>query len=179
MTRAGTILVLCIVAASCDPRLPIEPDLYVDFESIDAPTAPLIVQGKSLMNGIYEVVRGSGLFGNPIVGKWVGNRWCLYAQHDVVYAVCAGGSSGDSIKLRGYVRTVRSGAGTRVRLTISRDDGGADVIAGIAPASIRILGTTDDGGAIELRRVRDIRPSTFEILAHRGGGRNSDRLGIS
>jgi len=179
MKRIGSLLSLCLVALACDPRLPIEPDLDVDFESIDAPTTPLSEQAKLLMNGVYEVVRGNGLVGNPVVCKWVGNRLCLYAQHDVVYVVLAGGSSGDSIKLRGYLRTVRSGGGTRLRLGIARNDGAADLIAGIHPESIKVIGASEDGQNLELRRLRDIAPPMVETLAHRGGARNSDRLGIS
>ena len=179
MKHCVVVIVLCAAMGSCDPRLPVAPDLYVDFEAIDAPTAPLSERSKSLMNGVYEVVQGSSELGNSVVGKWTGNRWGVYSQHDVVYAICAGGSSEDSIKLRGYVRFVRSGSGIRVRLTISSNDGAPEVIAGVAPASLRIHGTTEDGITIELRRVSDIRSSPFEILAHRGGARNSDRLGIS
>jgi glycerophosphoryl diester phosphodiesterase len=42
-----------------------------------------------------------------------------------------------------------------------------------------MFGMLEDGREIELRRVRGIRSSSFQVLAHQGGGRNSDRLGIS
>jgi glycerophosphoryl diester phosphodiesterase len=52
-------------------------------------------------------------------------------------------------------------------------------ISGVDPPSLRIVGATEDGKVIELRRLRSINTSHFDILAHRGGGRNSDRLGVS
>ena len=179
MKRRAMTILLCALMGSCDPRLPTEPDLFVDFEATDASTSPLSAAGKSLMNGVYEVVRGSGFLGNPIVGKWIGNRWCLYAQHDVVFSVCAGGSLGDSIELRGYVRSVRSGSGSRLRMSVSSADGAREVIAGVSPVFLRIQGETEDRREIELRRVRGADTAHFDVLAHRCGGRNSDRLGIS
>ncbi len=173
------VILMCTVMGSCNPGLPTAPDLYVDFEMIDSPTNPLNPAGKSYMDGVYEVVQGKGKLGNPVVGKWIGNRWCLYSVHDVVFCVCAGGSLGDSIKLWGYERVVRSGSGTRLRLTIAGNDGARDVISAVKPVSVRFLGVTDDGEQIELRRIRDINSARFERLAHRGGARNSERLGIS
>lgn len=164
---------------SCDPRLPAGPDLYVDFESIDAPAIPLSDTSRWLMNGVYEVVQGSSEVGNPVVGAWTGNRFRVSSQHDVVYSISAGGSRGDSIQLRGYMRIVRSGSGSRVRFNVSGSDGAREVIARVLPGTLRILGETEAGTKLELRRLRGISPSSFAVLAHRGGGRNSDRLGIS
>jgi hypothetical protein len=125
MKRCVFVIVMSVSMGSCDPRLPIGPDVYVDFESIDTPTTPLSETGKSFMNGVYEVVQGQSELGSLVVGKWTRNRWRLFSQHDVVFSVCAGGSLGDSIKLLGYIRAVRSGSGTRVRFNISRNDGAA------------------------------------------------------
>lgn len=179
MKRCAFLVLMAVGMGSCDPNLPVGADVYVDFESIDSPTVPLSEVGRSYMNGVYEVVQGQSELGSVVVGKWFRNRWRLFAQHDVVFSVCAGGSLGDSIKLVGYVRAVRSASGTRVRLNIASTDGGAEVVAGIQPRTVRILGVTEDGKTIELKRMRSINPERFEVLAHRGGGRNSDRLGLS
>ncbi|HCA79858.1 MAG TPA: hypothetical protein DEP53_09000 [Bacteroidetes bacterium] len=180
MKRLLLIIAACLRLGSCVPEFPSGPDLFVDFESIDAPTTPLSDAGRSAMNGVYEVVDGKDLLGNPVVGKWVGKRWCLFSQHDAVFSESAGGSSGDSVKLFGYLRTIRSGSGIRVRFKILQQDGAVEVISGGIPTAIRIQGTIlEDGRKIELRRVRSIHSRSFHILAHQGGGRNSDRLGIS
>lgn len=179
MKRCAVLILMCVGMGSCDPRLPagyVDPDV---FEFIDEPTVPLSAAGKSFMNGVYEVVQGSSELGNPVVGRWIGIRWCLFSQHDVVFSVCAGGSSVDSIKLLGYMRYVRSGSGTRVRFLISSNNGAKELISGAIPPSLRIQGETEDHKKIELRRIGKVNPLRFEILAHRGGGRNSDRLGIS
>jgi glycerophosphoryl diester phosphodiesterase len=168
------------MAGSCVPEFPSGPDLFVDFESIDAPTTPLGQASKTVMNGVYAVVEGRDVLGDIVVGKWIGNRWCLYSEDDARFSETAGGISGDSLKLVGYFRTVRSGSGMRIRLKVLKNDGAREVISGITPASVRILGTIiEDGRKIELRRMRGTHSSRFQILAHQGGGRNSDRLGFS
>ena len=128
MKRTVAVMLMCAGMGSCDPRLPSSPDLFVDFGVIDASTTPLSPRGKSFMNGVYDVVQGTGELGTTVVGKWVDNRWCMYSQHDVVFSVCGGGSVGSSIILRGYIRIVRSGSGTRVGLSISTDEGGRELI---------------------------------------------------
>jgi glycerophosphoryl diester phosphodiesterase len=174
------VILMCVGMGSCNPGLPTAPDLYVDFEMIDTPTSPLNPVGKSYLEGVYEVVKGNDELGNPIVGKWVGNRWCLYSQQDVVFSVCAGGSLGDSsIQLWGYTRIVRSGSGNKVQFTVSPNDGAREVISARPPSALRFQGVTDNGEQIELRRIRNINSSRFERMAHRGGARNSERLGIS
>lgn len=183
MRRLTLVILMCMGAGSCARQLPTGPDLFVDFRIIETFADTLSSTAKSIMNGVYEVVDGSDVLGNPVVGRWVGRRWCLYSQHDAVYSESAGGASGDSIQLTGYVRYIRSGSGTRVRFTISSNEGGWEILRDSIPSSLRIRGTRADGGKIELRRARDITSSPpqspFHVLAHRGGARNSDRLGIS
>ena len=179
MRRRFAVILICAGMGACNPGLPTAPDLYVDFEMIDTPPSPLNPVGKSYMEGVYEVVKGTDELGNAVVGKWIGNRWCLYSQQDVVFSVCAGGSLGDSIKLWGYTRIVRSGSGNRVEFTVSGNDGAREVISAVPPPSLRIQGATENGEQIELKRIRTINTSPFVRLAHRGGARNSERLGIS
>ena len=173
------VIFLCSGMVSCDPRLPASPDLFVDFEVIDFPTTPLSPAQQSLMNGVYGVAQGGSDFGDPVVGRWVGNRWCFYSQHDVVFTVSAGGWLGDSIKLRGYVRMVRSGTGSRVRLEIAASDGGTELLSATPPPPLRIHGAAENGTTIDFTRHRATDTTHFDVLAHRGGGRNEDRLGIS
>ncbi len=177
--RSIASFLVLLAMVSCDPHLPSSTDLYVDFEIIDAPTVALADSAKVIMNGVYVVEQGTSVLGDTVVGKWVDRRWCVYSQHEVVFAECAGGFSGDSIKLRGYLRNVRSGSGSRLRLKVLRDEGAAGIFGGVTPGILILQGSTEEGERIVLRRVRSISASPFHIIAHRGGARNSDRLGIS
>jgi glycerophosphoryl diester phosphodiesterase len=179
MKRILVVIPLVVLAFACTSQLPPVPELFSDFELIDNPTTPLSAAAKSAMGGVYAVVDQDGLLGDEVVGKWVGNRWCLWSQHDAVYSVNAGGSSGDSIKLTGFIRAIRSASGTKIRLMIARDDGAGAIVAGNPTDMVKIRGTKENGDRFELLRLRGIDSSSFHIMAHRGGGRNSDRLGIS
>ncbi len=177
--RSLLCLLVCASWLSCDPRLPVSADVFVDFDMIDSPTSSLSETSKQAMNGTYDVIQGQNKLGAVVAGKWIGNRWRLFSQHDVVFTVCAGGALGDSVRLIGFIREERSASGTRVRFSIGRGDGAQELVRGERPSAIRLLGTTEDGQVVELRRARDLNRSPFHVLAHRGGGRNSDRLGIS
>jgi glycerophosphoryl diester phosphodiesterase len=167
----------CLV--SCVSELSTEPDFFMGLEFIDSYT-PIDSVAKNNMNGVFQINDGKYLLGdNTVVGKWVNNRWCLYANHDVVFAETGGGSSGDSIEFVGYIRTVREGTGTRIKLNIHSNDGAKDILSGKAPANFVITGTTNEGLGIKLTRLGDISTSSFHIVGHRGGCRNTERIGIS
>jgi glycerophosphoryl diester phosphodiesterase len=182
MTRRFIIMVaFCLGIGSCIPEFPSAPDLSSDFEMIDMPTTPLGPGGRSAMGGVYDVQEGKDLLGDSVVCKWVGKRWCVYSNTDVIFAETAGGALGDSVKLWGYVRTVRSGEGTKMTFTILPGNGGRAIVSGGIPQEVKIDGLTQGGQRIQLRRQRSLNsnPIEFHVLAHQGGGRNSDRLGYS
>jgi len=159
-------------------HLPTEPELYVD----DKYTVQLSDSSKSAMNGVYAVNYGKDLLGEEVVGIWKDRKWCMYAKHDVHFLECAGGPIGDLIEINGYIRIVRSGSGQNLNLTISTEEGATELIQEIVAEEITIRGTASEGTQIVLRKVRSINnnsPAEFYVIAHRGGGRNSERLARS
>ena len=175
--RRFTFLFLLIVT-SCIMHLPTEPELYVD----DKYTVQLSDSAKTNMNGVYAVDYGKDLLGEEIVGIWKDRKWCMYAKHDVHFSECAGGPIGNLIEINGYIRIVRSGSGQNLNLTISPEEGATELIQEIVPEEIIIRGRASDGTHIALRKIRALNDSTtnnFYVIAHRGGGRNSERLGRS
>lgn len=156
------------MVAGCVSELAPVAELEVDLERIAASATPLTEAEQQTMNGVYAVEHGEGLLGDTVVGRWINNRFCLHSTLDVMYAELAGGWTDGSITLGGYVRIVRSGRGTNVQLEGSLNPG-------------IIVGSTTDDEPITLLRVRDhySGPRRIHVLAHRGGGRNSERLGIS
>lgn len=167
-----------LILTSCIMHLPTEPELFVE----DKYTVQLSDSSKSLMNGVYAVDSGKDLFGEEVVGIWKDRKWCMYAKHDVHFSECAGGPIGDLIEINGYIRIVRSGDGQNLNLTISPEEGATELIQGIVPDEIIIRGKAYDGTHIALRKIRalnDSSPNNFYVIAHRGGGRNSERLGKS
>ncbi len=175
--KQSTFLFLLILN-SCLILLPTEPDIYVN----DDYTVQLSENSKSVMNGVYAVDDGQDLFGEEVVGIWKNRRWCMYAKHDVHFSECAGGPVGDLIEISGYVRIVRSGSWQNLNLSISPDEGATELIHDTIPKNIVIRGKASFGSDILLRKIRPINytsPADFYVIAHRGGGRNSERLGKS
>lgn len=167
-----------VILTSCLMHLPTEPELYVN----DKYSVQLSDSAKSAMNGVYTIDYGKDLFGDEVVGIWKDRKWCMYAKHDVHFSECAGGPIGDLIEINGYIRIVRSGSGQNLNLTISPEEGATDLIQGIILEKITIRGKASDGTDIVLRKVRSINnnsPAEFYVIAHRGGGRNSERLSRS
>lgn len=171
------LFLTCLLVTSCFNQLPNEPE----FKKVIPYDFHLSNSAKLTMNGIYTVLDGRETFGDEVVGKWSNNRWCLYSKHDVVYSTSAGGIEGDTVKFNGYFRIVRSGSGFQLNMRILPNEGAFELIENNNPDKIILRGSTDDGTTITLQRARNLfkRESDFHILAHRGGGRNSERLGIS
>ena len=172
-----TLIFLMLIFSSCLFNLPTEPDFYIN----DTYTIQLTDSAKFYMTGVYSVEEGNGLLGDEVVGIWNDRKWCMYTKHDVLFSESAGGLVGDSINTAGYIRIVRSGSGYNLKLTISPEEGAMELIQGIKPTKIILRGKSSAGTKIVLKRIRSIinSPTTFYILAHRGGGRNSERLGKS
>lgn len=187
------ILVLIIstallALASCDNIVEIDHPI-VDPSGFLDQTTPLPDYSKSLMNGIYVVVNGSEQFGEQVVLKWNGNNLSIFSSKDVGYFVMQGGSLDSVLFFMGYWRfRVNSETGP-VSFYISRDEGGAQLLSNdTTNLKITLRGAYGNGTELPnkvlvleyLRPFSDfVKQSDFYILAHRGGGRNSEYLGVS
>lgn len=178
------ILISFIIFTSCISELSTGPSPVV----IDIVVWPLNESVKQYMNGIYEVVEGKNLFGDRVKCSWVGRRFCIHSEHDVVYSVNSGGFAiivtdtitvSDSIILSGFARIVRSGAAYNINLYVKPGEGANNLSKSTLPQNLMIRGNTWNGTNIVLKKIKGLKKSGMHILAHRGGGRNSERLGIS
>jgi len=181
-------IILTFIFISCTSKLPLEPNVSLSVPK----TESLSKNEKLLMNGVYSVTNGSDILGDEIVGRWIDSSWCLYSKHDVVFSENMGGFDNDnSIFFSGYIRLVRSGGGIEISLKIFPDEGALDLKNNVRPANLTIKVSTSEGEKIELHWARmlydpvkkdSLKIGTnkeFNIIAHRGGGRNSERLGKS
>lgn len=166
-------------------KLPSAPDLKEKIEYFRDSVDELSTNQQELMNGVYEVVNSQELFsGNVIVGRWVNNSFMLYSTNDVIFSENIGGflkNYPDSISFRGYILVVRSGTGDSCTLNMNYNFT-RKIINGTKD-SFEISGFVKDK-KILMRRKKDLFKPTegspdFFIMAHRGGGRNSERLGFS
>lgn len=150
-------------------------------------TYPLTDASKQIMDGVYQVSEGSDFFGEQVVVKW--NRTnLLIACDNGKYFVLGAGRLDSVIFLDGYWRNGYSDGTGATTLMISRDKGGSQIVKGVIPPSITIVGNYGFSYNLADKELvltwlrpfsEKVRNSKFNILAHRGGGRTSDRLPVS
>jgi glycerophosphoryl diester phosphodiesterase len=182
------ITVLLFLIASCEFVVDVEYP-FVDSSGFMNQTDPLSNDSKSLMEGVYKVIEGNEYFGNNIVLKVSGEKLSAFTNKNVGYMIFQAGSLDSVIYCSGYWRF---GAGTEtglINFTISSSEGASNILAGdTTNLQIKIRGEFGDGNnppdkTFQLEYMRpfsdSVKQDNFFILAHRGGGRNSDNLQAS
>ena len=159
-------------------------------------TAPLPFTTRHALEGVYAVTDAGKTFGDYVVLRWsyvadgpdTTHYLSLFAGREVSYFIMQGGRKDNTLHFTGYWRKMTSFLTGNASFTILPDDGGTS-LTGSNPRAQRdtltFTGRFDNGEgtageSISLRYLRPIlvtRP--FAIIAHRGGGRNSDMLPAS
>jgi glycerophosphoryl diester phosphodiesterase len=195
MKTVCSLLFFLFCFASCkrdvDVSVPVN-----DWDLFQSPNArPLPAWTQPKIEGVYTIEEGSDLLGNAAALKWsytvVGNdtTWHLsaFCSADAAYLILQGKQLNGEILLNGYWRKNVNDETGKVRLTITGSNGATSLLdTGAArPANLRMagvygLGDGQPGSPLSLRFNRNLRSNAgFEILAHRGGGRNADLLPAS
>jgi len=168
------------------------------WDLFDSPTAtPLASFTRNKTEGVYTLEQGADAFGNLTAAKWSytanGNDTVYHLSFFLgragAYFICEGKQRDSSILLNGYWRRMTTTETGKVRLTITKEAGARHLLrqALFNPATDNItitgvysLGNTTPDLPITLRYTRPLRTITsFEVLAHRGGGRSADLLPAS
>ncbi|WP_121353624.1 glycerophosphodiester phosphodiesterase [Flavisolibacter nicotianae] len=188
-------LLLLFLFVSCQELIdaPV-PSLYWErFEAAGA--RPLSASALQQLEGRYQVQVADDDFGDSAIVKWTydiqgkdtSHYLSFFCKEDVRYFILQGKSLGDSILLNGYWRNVENTKTGKAHFVISSRDGAFAVHsgAGASPGSFYIkgrYGMFDDEPQKEINFRYD-RPLysgvPFQIVAHRGGGRNNDLLPAS
>jgi glycerophosphoryl diester phosphodiesterase len=149
---------------------------------------PITAETMRAMEGVYAVQEGHQLFGDEVVLKFAGQGLSLFAGRDAVYCFLDAGVQDSSLQLAGYWRRQVSVETGVLRLAIDGAGGGGMLQRGQRPrrGEVMIEGSFSGAGGQGGRPVLLTydRPlyeagKPFLILAHRAGGRNSDRLPAS
>ncbi|MDH4070145.1 MAG: glycerophosphodiester phosphodiesterase family protein [Ignavibacteria bacterium] len=187
MTRLACFLLTAILVSSCSNTVEIDFPAFSD--TILAGTVPLTKSSTSRMEGVYIVVEGQAQFGETVALKWSGDLCSIFSGTSGGYLVFQAGSQDSTILLEGTWRYSVSTETGLTRMSIAADEGGDRLIADTSGSFDIILrgtfghGDSHTGSNLVLRYERRfaevVRTKPYWILAHRGGGRNSDYVGAS
>jgi len=182
------IFVISFITISCDVIVDWEEPEFLDG-SILTETNPIDENTKNKLEGIYKITKGTEHFGVEVVFKFYNNTLSVFGSKSGTYLQLEVGHKDSEILFEGSWRHFLSADGGLVRLFITKDDGGEKLLdSSTSFSTIKLSGSygndeTPLSSELSFEFVRsisdDVSSKEFYILAHRGGGRNSDFLGAS
>ncbi|NWF88390.1 MAG: glycerophosphodiester phosphodiesterase [Ignavibacteriaceae bacterium] len=182
------ISIICLLLASCEPIYDlVQPEF--SSESFLKNTDSISYKIKQRIEGVYRVVKGSGHFGDIVIARWSGETLSLFGRNHGAYFILKSGSKDTLLLFEGKWRYAVSTETGLVRFAINKRTGLDSLLNDTSGTkSFSFVGTfgsdndwqTDE---IQLSYIRPfsetVRNKDYYILAHRGGGRNSDFVGAS
>lgn len=188
MKKILILIASLLLIYSCNNEVDIT-NPVVDPSNFLSQTTPLTNNSKLVMDGVYEVVDGKDLLGDQVVVKWNRDRLSIFSSKNGGYLVLEAGYLDSVIFFEGYWRYSTSSETGVVSFYIPSDEGGSKIILGDTTATtISFIGEYGNGNGLADKKLvlkfkrdfsQEVKQSDFYILAHRGGGRNSDYLGVS
>lgn len=159
--------------------------------SVDVPTiaqsrltaaTPMTSSQRRSLNGVYTIESGTDRLGKWAVVQMTGATISIYTGKNAGLFVLKNGIVDSAVVMEGYWRYTQSSETGSAWLEVQRDSISRAVLRGEpSPAPIVIAGMLADGSSepsipVRLRYDRPLKDPAFAVIAHRGGGRNSDRL---
>lgn len=188
MKKLLILIVSLLLFYSCNNEVDIT-NPVIDPSDFLSQTTPLTNSSKLVMEGIYDVVEGKELLGDQVVVKNTRDRISIFSGKKGGYIVLDAGYLDSVIFFMGYWRYATNSETGAASFYIPADEGGSNIISGdTSAATIRFVGEYGVGTGMADKKLvlkfnRDfsqkVKQNDFYILAHRGGGRNSDYLGVS
>lgn len=131
-----------------------------------------------LLNGIYEATEGANFAGNKAVGKASRGRFSILLGKGADFSILESGISSDTIIFEGYSRDLINYKSGKVRIWILPSEGSREILNGNIPELVVLrceFYFSNKPQLVTLKLMKKIVfDSGFLVIAHRGGGRNSD-----
>lgn len=188
MKKILLLIISLILIYSCNNEVEVITPI-VDQSNFLAQTYPLPSHVKPIMEGIYDVAEGTELLGDQVVVKWNRDRLSIFAGKNGGYLVLNSGYLDSVIFFFGYWRYSTNTETGATKFYIPANEGGRAILAGDTTfTAINFIGEYGFGNELAANPLtlkykrpfgQKVKESNFDILAHRGGGRNSDYLGVS
>ena len=183
-----SLSMLLLFTISCSNDIDVIFPSFNDGSIFDG-TIPVPDYSKRRMEGVYNITSGNEFFKDKAVIKWSDpNILSIFCEKDGAYMVLKGGIKNSALYFEG---TWRYSYGTEtglVRLTIAQDKGGTELLEdSTSNFTVEMEGYFGEGNnqpvrSLTIKFERKFSPAVndkYWIVAHRGGGRNSDYLGVS
>lgn len=185
--RLILISLIFLFVISCRDAEITQPE-YADGSILEGAT-PLPDSIKPALEGVYKITDGKDFFGETIALKWQGDKLIAYGYLYGSVMELNAGIKDSVLWFEGIWRHMQNTENGLVRMKISANVSGA-ILSGSAPEENDFVfdgsygyGSSPNSRKLNLFYKRPFNPeaieSDFLIIAHRGGGRNSDYLGVS
>lgn len=189
MKKSLSFILLLVIVVSCSNEIDIVFPTFSDGSILEG-TLPVPDQAKRRMEGVYQIISGNEFFGDAAVIKWNDpGLLSIFCQKVGAYIIIKGGVKDSSLLFEG---TWRYAFGTKtglVRLVIPKDKGGNELLAdSTSEFTVNLIGGFGEANdkpdkSFVLKYARPFSQSVLQdnywIMGHRGGGRNSDYVGVS
>lgn len=187
----GILFTVCFftITSGCENTTDIIlPKFESDSLFLNAKSLPANTMKK--FEGFYQINESNTPFGQNLVLKYNAGKICLFCERNGVYFILEGGFRNDSIGFSGLWRNpLNIGMGT-ARLLVLGNKSILEMLKNgenVDPTELQFQIITqgsiegDRNQTLNLRFMRALTRTdeTFWIIAHRGGGRNSDLLPYS
>ncbi len=187
MKKLIAAILLMFVFTACENVVELlEPD-YSDGTILTG-TEEIQPESRPMFEGIYSVSKGASNFGSYVVLKWRGNTLSVFGKKLGTYFILNGGVKDSTILFEGHWRHALNTENGLIRLEITSENGARELLnrdsltKPIVFTGSYGFGNTPNTESLELtfhRRFSEEARKKFIVVAHRGGGRNSDYLGAS
>jgi glycerophosphoryl diester phosphodiesterase len=143
-------------------------------------TVPIADSDKTYFEGVYELQDGNQSFGSKLIAKWKHGTLCFFGEKEGQYMNLEVGfnASDSSFRMSGLWRSPIHDNQGQIQFVIAKEEG-AKTILNHGSQGIIMRGQMDGLGIVlSFKRTfsAHVLSRSFALLAHRGGGRNSDNL---
>ena len=182
--RPVLIILVCVVAGCVSALDPVVyPDIATEWRALGIKS--LVSKQKDVVTGVYSVEDGSAYLGDTVTMRYDGDRVAMYSASNVVFVSGFVGIRDSVARMLAAYRAVTGSLVGRLDMSTLANDGMKDLGNGVGQGrDLTFVGMLEiNGERVSVRLVKkgliNTRLRGFTIIAHRGGGRNSERLGYS
>lgn len=154
-----------------------------DESSILTGKTPLENIDSDKIEGIYDVIEGQNQIGEKIILKWVNNKLTILTNKNTKFLILNSAYNDSAVFFEGYWRNIENSDVGKIILTVTKNEGYKTLIfSGDDTIIFNGYFTNIDNSSnkLKFKLIKKLKENNdFYVIGHRGGGRNSDRLGAS